>query len=93
MLLVPLPGDLIFSGLGAKFVHQFYNHTDAPFPFLALSSRAQRDVCEYPDSGKLSVRALNRVFKLESQVPYEEGETDPRSFWPEEVLAGRLPDA
>ena len=85
------PGDLIFSGLGAKYVHQFYNHTDKPFRFLALSSRAQWDVCEYPDSGKLNVRGLRRVFKLDSQVEYREGETTPREFWPDAVLAGELP--
>ncbi len=87
------PGDLVFSGLGEKYAHQFYNHTDQPFRFLALSSRAQWDVCEYPDSGKLNVRGLFKLFELSSAVEYERGETKPRDFWPDEVLAGGIPDA
>lgn len=85
------PGDVIFCGLGEEHAHQLYNHTDEPFRFLALSTLAQWDVCEYPDSGKLNVRGLHRVFKLDSEVPYQEGEHEPRSFWPEDILAGVLP--
>ncbi len=87
------PGDLIFSPLGPKYAHQFYNHTDQPFRFLALSNLAQWDVCEYPDSGKLNVRAQARVFEVGSAVDYWEGEADPGSRWPAEVLAGKLADS
>ena len=36
-----------------------------------LSSRAQWDVCEYPDSGKLNVRALGRLRSLGFDDPLE----------------------
>ena len=84
------PGDLIFSGLGAEYAHQFYNHTDEPFRFLALSNRERWDVCEYPDSKKLKVRGLQKVFEVETEVEYQRGETQPRDFWPADVLAGKI---
>lgn len=85
------PGDLIFSPLGPKYAHQFYNHTEKPFRFLAISNLAQWDLCEYPDSGKLNVRGQARVFEVRSTVDYWEGERDPESRWPDDVLAGKLP--
>jgi uncharacterized cupin superfamily protein len=85
------PGDLVFSPLGAEYAHQFYNHTDAPFRFLAISNLAQWDVCEYPDSGKLSVRGRAKMFEVDAAVDYWKGETEPHARWPDEILAGRLP--
>lgn len=85
------PGDLIFCALGPDHAHQFYNHTDERFRFLALSNQAQWDLCQYPDSDKLNVRGLAKIYQVEAGVDYYQGETDPPAAWPSEVLAGKLP--
>ena len=40
---------------GAEVAHQIINTGTVPMRYLALSNRAEIDVCEYPDSGKSSV--------------------------------------
>ncbi|MGZ3802403.1 MAG: cupin domain-containing protein, partial [Bdellovibrio sp.] len=43
-------GDLVIFKTGVA--HQFYNHTEKPFRFFALSNKCPEEVCEYPDSNK-----------------------------------------
>lgn len=43
-------GDLVLFKTGSA--HQFYNHTTAPLLFLALSNKAEDEICEYSDSDK-----------------------------------------
>jgi uncharacterized cupin superfamily protein len=79
-------GDLIVFPTGPEGAHQFYNHTDRSFRYLALSTLDPFDVCEYPDSGKINVRKLKKIFRAGTEVEYLHGEKDPRAYWPKERL-------
>lgn len=79
-------GDLIHFTTGPEGAHQFYNHTDRPFKFLALSTKDQLDICEYPDSKKISIVKLKKTFQTGQEVEYFQGEEDPKIFWPKERL-------
>jgi uncharacterized cupin superfamily protein len=79
-------GDLIVFGASADGAHQFYNHTEEPFRYLSLSTVDPLDVCEYPDSGKINVRALKRVFQGGAAVNYWKDEEDPAKYWPPDRL-------
>jgi uncharacterized cupin superfamily protein len=50
---------------GSEFAHKLINSGSVPLRYLAISSRAALDVCEYPDSGKFLVRS--GVAKQDSQ--------------------------
>ena len=82
-------GDLVFYPVGADHVHAMYNHTDKPFRFLALSNvSTERDVCHYPDSGKLTTeRGIEQNGEV---VPYFMDEEDPAKYWSEQALRGEV---
>ena len=82
-----LKGDLIFFENSPEGAHQFYNHTDRPFKFLALSNcNDELEVAEYPDSKKVMVRKVRKLFETGTEVDYYKGEEDPAKYWPEEAL-------
>lgn len=45
-------GDVIFIPAGPEYPHQIINTSDAPLKYLSVSTRAEAEICEYPDSGK-----------------------------------------
>lgn len=64
---------------GPEVAHQILNTGTVPMRYLALSNRAELDVCEYPDSGKVSVGhdgppPLFGRFRVETSVPYYDRE-------------------
>lgn len=65
---------------GAEVAHQIVNTGTVPLRYLALSMNSAVDVCEYPDSGKVGVRAGapdNRFtgrFRVETSVDYYDRE-------------------
>ena len=67
---------------GPEVAHQIINTGDTPLRYLALSTRAEIDVCEYPDSQKVLVVAdedLRMVVRAEATVDYYDREdTKPR---------------
>jgi uncharacterized cupin superfamily protein len=75
-------GDLIFFPTGPQGAHQFHNHTGETFRILAISTRDELEVAEYPDSGKIMVGKLRKVFQRGTEVAYEKDEMDPGRFWP-----------
>ncbi|HAR44421.1 MAG TPA: hypothetical protein DCS07_17620 [Bdellovibrionales bacterium] len=79
-------GDVIFFEEGPAGTHQFYNHGDMPLVYLDIRTRANVDVCEYPDSGKINILPALDIFKESSKVAYYTGEEDVRSKWPKEIL-------
>jgi uncharacterized cupin superfamily protein len=81
-----MKGDLIFFSTNVEGAHQFYNHTDSPFVYLALSTLDSLDVCEYPDSKKINVRKLKKVFQAGAEVEYLKDEENPAQHWPKEFL-------
>ena len=71
---------------GSATAHQIINTGSATLRYLSLSTMADVEVCEYPDSNKLGVFAggadaprLRKLIRSESEVDYYDREsTDPR---------------
>src|SRR5215467_8557954 len=66
---------------GPEVAHQIINTGTIPMRYLALSSLAEVEACEYPDSGKISVMAgvrgaptVRKMFRAESTVDYYDRE-------------------
>jgi uncharacterized cupin superfamily protein len=80
-------GDLIFFANSPEGANQIYNHTDQLFKFLGLSNcNDEFEVAEYPDSKKVIVRKIRKLFEVETDVSYFKGEEDPSKFWPKEYI-------
>ncbi len=79
-------GDLIFFEEGPSGAHQLYNHGTEPFVYVDLRTRANVDVCEYPDSGKVNILPAMDIFKADSKVRYYAGEEGVREKWPKEIV-------
>jgi uncharacterized cupin superfamily protein len=78
-------GDLILFKTGVA--HQFYNHSDLPFKFFALSNNVFDEVCEYPDSSKKWERKSKRLSQNGVEVDdYWKDEENPRAKWPSEIV-------
>ena len=45
-------GDTIFIPAGPDYPHQIINTSDAPLKYLSVSTQADVEICEYPDSDK-----------------------------------------
>lgn len=83
-------GDCISCPAGTGAAHQLANPYDADLVYLAIGTRDPNEVCTYPDSGKIMVRSLNLVGRLDER-PYMDGETpSPRIF---DLIAAQPPDA
>jgi len=61
---------------GAEVAHQIVNTGTVTMRYLAVSTRAELDVCEYPDSGKVSFvgASHHRMFRGEGNAGYYDGE-------------------
>ena len=71
------PGDVLGAPRGGpEFAHQL-NTGSETLKYLAISSKADTDVCEYPDSGKLGVgsKLPNGRFRFTGRV------ADMRDYW------------
>lgn len=66
-------GDCVSCPAGSGVAHQLANPFDEDFVYLAIGPFDPHEVCEYPDSGKVLVRALRTVGTLE-QREYMSGE-------------------
>lgn len=72
-------GDYVSFPAGERLGHCLINETDKPFRFLMIGDNNAADVCAYPDSGKISVRALNdgdsrAIFRDGERLEYWDGE-------------------
>ncbi len=74
-------GDVIFIPPGPAYPHQLINTSDAPLQYLAVSTREQPEVVEYPDSGKYlasagvgPMRSFEAIRRLGETMDYWEGE-------------------
>ena len=79
-------GDIIFFEEGPSGTHQIYNHSDEQFVYIDLCTKANIDVCEYPDSKKINILPALDIFEESSKVPYYTGEEGVRDKWPKELL-------
>lgn len=78
-------GDLIVFKTGVA--HQFYNHTEAPFLFLAFSNKEPNEVCEYPDSNKKWDRVQKKLFQNGIELEnYWKDEENPDQYWPKDII-------
>lgn len=74
--------DVIACPVGGPDVaHQIINTGKVPLRYLAVSTLAEVEVCEYPDSGKISVLSsrggevgLRKIFRAECDVDYYDRE-------------------
>ncbi len=79
-------GDIIFFEEGDTGAHQLYNHCDEQLIYIDIRTKANVDVCEYPDSGKISILPAMDIFEKGSRVPYYTGEEGVESNWPKELV-------
>jgi len=69
------PGDCLSAPAGRKVGHQLANPFDEDCIYLAIGPHDPHEVCGYPDTGKVMVRSLGQVGRLE-QTPYMDGEPE-----------------
>ncbi len=81
-------GDVIFFEEGPSGTHQLYNHGRSDCVYLDIRTRANVDVCEYPDSHKINILPALDIFRESSKVPYYTDEKNVRDKWPEEIVGG-----
>ena len=70
-------GDVIACPTGgAETAHQIVNTGKTELRYLAVSTRADAEICEYPDSGKIAgfSEGMRFVFRADEQAGYWEGE-------------------
>lgn len=78
------PNDVVACPTGgAEVAHQIVNTGRVEMRYLAISTLATIEVCEYPDSDKISViagargvRSVRKMFRAEVEVDYYDRETD-----------------
>ena len=66
-------GDVVFIPPGPEHPHQIINTSDAPLRYLSISTQERPEVCEYPDSAKLSISGRG-VHRQADSVDYWEAE-------------------
>jgi uncharacterized cupin superfamily protein len=69
-----VPGDLVCFVEGPEGAHKVTNRSDEPVRILMLSTKTKTAVAVYPDSGKVGVWPLNKLFRLSDAVDYWDGE-------------------
>ena len=74
-------GDVLGAPCGGpEFAHKLTNTGDAVLKYLAVSTRSDMDICEYPDSGKFGVGTHSRRFRFIGRMDdfrdYWDGEPD-----------------
>jgi uncharacterized cupin superfamily protein len=67
------PGDCISCPAGTGIAHQLANPFDEDLVYLGIGLNDPHEVCTYPDSGKVMVRALKTVGRLQA-AEYMDGE-------------------
>lgn len=68
-------GDCISCLAGTGIAHQLANPFDEELIYFAVGLNDPHEVCTYPDSGKVMVRSLKTVGRLE-KTPYMDGESE-----------------
>ena len=69
-------GDCISCPAGSRVAHQIANPFDEDLVYLAIGPYDPHEVCGYPDNGKVFVRAIGQIGRLDKR-PYMDGEPDP----------------
>lgn len=69
-------GDCVSCPAGTEVAHQVINDGTEDLVYLAIGNHEPEEVCVYPDSGKVMVRSLKTVGRLE-RADYHDGEPPP----------------
>lgn len=67
------PGDCVSCPAGSGIAHQIVNIYEEDLVYLAVGVNHEHEVCTYPDTGKVWVRALRTVGRIE-KAAYLDGE-------------------
>ncbi len=69
-------GDVIMIPPGPDYPHHILNTSDAPLMYLSISTQERPEVCEYPDSDKVSAFAAGKasIHRRGASVDYWDGE-------------------
>ncbi|MFX1740022.1 cupin domain-containing protein [Paraburkholderia sp. A1RI_3L] len=74
------PGDCISCPANSGIAHQLANPFDEDLVYLGVGLNDPHEVCTYPDSGKVMIRSLKSVGRIET-ADYMDGEAEhPRIF-------------
>jgi uncharacterized cupin superfamily protein len=71
------PGDYVCFPAGQKIGHSFLNSGTGPCSYLMIGEHSPNEVCVYPDSNKVMVRALRSeadIFDMAAARKYWDGE-------------------
>jgi uncharacterized cupin superfamily protein len=68
------PGSYVVFPAGQQVGHAVVNTTDAPFRYLIIGERDDREVVVYPDSGRVGVRLMGAGYRGSATMEYWEGE-------------------
>jgi uncharacterized cupin superfamily protein len=74
-------GDVAYFEAGAAGAHQLHNPGRRACVYLDLCTKADVDVCEYPDSGKRMIIPGGGIFRIADAVGYFAGEEEPDRHW------------
>lgn len=79
-------GEVVAFPRGEAGAHQIVNRTAETVRFLAISTNGDPDIVLYPDSGKVGAAerlpsggGFRKLFRLEDEVDYYDGEQPPTS--------------
>jgi uncharacterized cupin superfamily protein len=73
-------GDCIGAPAGGE-AHQIINSSDAELRYIAFDNRARADVCEYPDSGRISLGIAHGNDRQPRSVFEVAGTIAPLEYW------------
>lgn len=72
------PGDFVSFPAGRKVGHSFMNNGAGPCSYLMIGEQNPNEVCVYPDSNKMMVRALRSdddIFDMSAVRRYWDAES------------------
>lgn len=69
-------GDTVSCPAGTGIAHQIGNPYDEELVYLGIGPNDPHEVCTYPDSGKIMVRALHQRGRLQVTTAYMDGEPE-----------------
>ncbi len=75
--LIPIvTGDVISVPAGPEYPHHIINTSDKPLKYLSISTMEEPEICEYPDSGKISAYApkVSLRGRAQTSLDYWDGE-------------------
>jgi uncharacterized cupin superfamily protein len=67
-------GDYVAFPAGERTGHCLVNESDRPFRFIMIGDNQRNEVCVYPDSSKVLVRALGVILRDKERLDYWDGE-------------------